>query len=90
MHSGLAALAAVNTELISRYQADLSVMLALMAARFGGKAMREVLEGNWPSMPWSPLLLCGRPFTGRTFGFVGFGRIAQGSESAALFEASGD
>lgn len=58
-------------------------MLALMAARFGGKAMREVLEGNWPSMPWSPLLLCGRPFTGRTFGFVGFGRIAQGSWSDA-------
>lgn len=52
-------------------------MLAIMAARFGGQAMRSVLDGQWPKMPWSPLLLCGRPFNGRTFGFLGFGRIAQ-------------
>lgn len=58
--------------------ADLSVMLALMASRFGGQAMRSVLDGEWPGMPWSPLLLCGQSPRNATYGFIGFGRIAQG------------
>ena len=52
-------------------------MLALMAARRAGEAIRNVLNSQWPNSPWSPLLLCGQSFKARTLGFLGFGRIAQ-------------
>ncbi|KAF2179494.1 hypothetical protein K469DRAFT_641039 [Zopfia rhizophila CBS 207.26] len=57
--------------------ADLTVMLILMAQRVGGEAMRKVLAGEWPQMPWSPLLMTGPQIRSATVGFLGFGRIAQ-------------
>jgi glyoxylate/hydroxypyruvate reductase len=39
--------------------------------------MRRVLDGDWPNMPWSPLLLAGPQISQSTVGFLGFGRIAQ-------------
>ncbi|KAF2473729.1 uncharacterized protein BDR25DRAFT_256568 [Lindgomyces ingoldianus] len=57
--------------------ADLTVMLILMAQRRGGEAMAKVLTGQWPQMPWSPLLMTGPQIRGSTVGFLGFGRIAQ-------------
>ena len=57
--------------------ADLAVMLALMATRLGGEAMRRVIDGDWPKMPWSPLLLAGPQISRSTIGFLGFGRISQ-------------
>ncbi|KAF2202032.1 hypothetical protein GQ43DRAFT_440078 [Delitschia confertaspora ATCC 74209] len=57
--------------------ADLAVMLTLMSQRRGGESLRKVLDGQWPQMPWSPLLLAGPPIRGATVGFLGFGRIAQ-------------
>ncbi|ORY16995.1 hypothetical protein BCR34DRAFT_75759 [Clohesyomyces aquaticus] len=57
--------------------ADLTVMLILMAQRRAGEAMGKVLTGQWPQMPWSPLLMTGPQIRGTTVGFLGFGRIAQ-------------
>ncbi|KAF2738907.1 hypothetical protein EJ04DRAFT_7016 [Polyplosphaeria fusca] len=57
--------------------ADLSVMLILMAQRRGGEAIAKVVKGEWPKMPWSPLLMTGPQIRGSTVGFLGFGRIGQ-------------
>jgi len=63
--------------------ADLSVMLALMAGRNGGKALVHVRNGEWQNTSWSPFSWCGPQLSGtvggpeKTVGFLGFGRIAQ-------------
>jgi glyoxylate/hydroxypyruvate reductase len=57
--------------------ADIAVMLTLMAQRRAGESMRKVLDGQWPQLTWSPLLLTGPQIKGATIGFLGFGRIAQ-------------
>ncbi|CAI6332596.1 unnamed protein product [Periconia digitata] len=57
--------------------ADLTVMLILMAQRRAGESMGKVLKGEWPQMPWHPLLMTGPQIGGSTVGFLGFGRIAQ-------------
>ncbi|KAF2750095.1 hypothetical protein M011DRAFT_397177 [Sporormia fimetaria CBS 119925] len=57
--------------------ADLAVMLILMAQRRGGEGIRNVLDGRWPQMPWSPALMTGPQIGGSVVGFLGFGRIAQ-------------
>lgn len=57
--------------------ADLTVMLILMAQRRGGEAIGKVVAGEWPQMPWHPLLMTGPGLRGSTVGFLGFGRIAQ-------------
>ncbi|KAF1919897.1 D-isomer specific 2-hydroxyacid dehydrogenase [Ampelomyces quisqualis] len=59
--------------------ADLTVMLILMAQRRGGESMAKVIKGEWPQMPWHPLLMTGPQIRGCTVGFLGFGRIAQAS-----------
>jgi len=57
--------------------ADISVMLVLMAQRRAGESMARVQAGDWPQMPWHPLLMTGPDIRGSTVGFLGFGRIAQ-------------
>ncbi|PSN61654.1 hypothetical protein BS50DRAFT_578194 [Corynespora cassiicola Philippines] len=57
--------------------ADLTVMLTLMAQRRAGESMNKVSAGEWPQMPWHPLLMTGPQIRGSTIGFLGFGRIAQ-------------
>ncbi|PVH95703.1 hypothetical protein DM02DRAFT_570865 [Periconia macrospinosa] len=64
--------------------ADLTVMLTLMAQRRGGEAMAKVLDGEWPQMPWHPLLMTGPQLGGSTVGFLGFGRIAQATVKRLL------
>jgi len=59
--------------------ADLTVMLILMAQRRGGECIAKVTRGEWPQMPWHPLLMTGPQIRGSTIGFLGFGRIAQAS-----------
>lgn len=59
--------------------ADLTIMLILMAQRRGGESMAKVTKGEWPQMPWHPLLMTGPQIRGSTVGFLGFGRIAQAS-----------
>ncbi|KAI4615682.1 hypothetical protein J4E80_006098 [Alternaria sp. BMP 0032] len=59
--------------------ADLTIMLILMAQRRGGESMTKVTKGEWPQMPWHPLLMTGPQIRGSTIGFLGFGRIAQAS-----------
>ncbi|RYO06739.1 hypothetical protein AA0119_g2396 [Alternaria tenuissima] len=59
--------------------ADLTVMLILMAQRRVGESMTKVAKGEWPQMPWHPLLMTGPQIRGSTIGFLGFGRIAQAS-----------
>ncbi|KAL6161532.1 hypothetical protein ACJQWK_08472 [Exserohilum turcicum] len=59
--------------------ADLTIMLILMAQRRGGESMSKVAKGEWPQMPWHPLLMTGPQIRGSTVGFLGFGRIAQAS-----------
>lgn len=57
--------------------ADLTIMLILMAQRRAGESMAKVINGEWPQMPWHPLLMTGPQIRGTTVGFLGFGRIAQ-------------
>ncbi|KAI8942833.1 hypothetical protein NX059_000873 [Plenodomus lindquistii] len=57
--------------------ADLTIMLILMAQRRGGESMAKVIKGEWPQMPWHPLLMTGPQIRGATVGFLGFGRIGQ-------------
>ncbi|CEQ41191.1 SPOSA6832_02891 [Sporobolomyces salmonicolor] len=57
--------------------ADIGAMLALMASRRAGEGIRAVVDGKWPTMPWDPLLLCGRSLQGATVGVLGFGKIGQ-------------
>ncbi|KAK4046907.1 hypothetical protein OIO90_006389 [Microbotryomycetes sp. JL221] len=57
--------------------ADVGAMLTLMATRRAGEGMRAVIDGQWPMMPWAPLLLCGHGLQGRTIGILGFGKIGQ-------------
>lgn len=57
--------------------ADLTIMLILMAQRRGGESIAKVINGEWPQMPWHPLLMTGPQIRGSTVGFLGFGRIAQ-------------
>jgi glyoxylate/hydroxypyruvate reductase len=59
--------------------ADLTIMLILMAQRRGSEAIANVKNGEWPQMPWHPLLMTGPQIRGATVGFLGFGRIAQGA-----------
>jgi glyoxylate/hydroxypyruvate reductase len=59
--------------------ADLTIMLILMAQRRAGESMTAVTNGEWPQMPWHPLLMTGPQIRGSTIGFLGFGRIAQAS-----------
>lgn len=59
--------------------ADLTIMLILMAQRRGGESMSRVAKGEWPQMPWHPLLMTGPQIRNSTVGFLGFGRIAQAS-----------
>lgn len=65
------------TDCLSDAVADLTVMLVLMAQRRSGEAMTKVSRGEWPQMPWHPLLMTGPQIRGATVGFLGFGRIAQ-------------
>ncbi|KAH8827031.1 hypothetical protein DL96DRAFT_1464876 [Flagelloscypha sp. PMI_526] len=71
--------------------ADISVMLALMAARNAGATLTLVKDGQWPISSWSPFSFCGPqlsvapPFSPtRTIGFLGFGRIAQATLSRLI------
>lgn len=65
------------TDCLSDAVADITVMLVLMAQRRAGEAMNEVSRGEWPQLPWHPLLMTGPQIRGATVGFLGFGRIAQ-------------
>ncbi|KAF3044065.1 hypothetical protein E8E12_008703 [Didymella heteroderae] len=82
-HIDLAALKKRNirlgciTDCLSDAVADLAVMLVLMAQRRAGEAMTRVSRGQWPQMPWHPLLMAGPQIRGATVGFLGFGRISQ-------------
>lgn len=82
-HIDLAALKRRNirlgciTDCLSDAVADLAVMLTLMAQRRAGEAMTRVSRGEWPQMPWHPLLMTGPQIRGATVGFLGFGRILQ-------------
>jgi glyoxylate/hydroxypyruvate reductase len=84
-HVDLAALKARNIRLgytptcLTDAVADLTVMLILMAQRRAGEAIAKVNAGEWPQMPWHPLLMTGPSIRGATVGFLGFGRIAQAS-----------
>lgn len=57
--------------------ADIGAMLALLASRRGGEAIRSVVDGKWPTTPWSLETLCGRSIQRSTVGVLGFGRIGQ-------------
>ncbi|KAM0755561.1 glyoxylate/hydroxypyruvate reductase-like protein [Meredithblackwellia eburnea MCA 4105] len=57
--------------------ADIGAMLVLMASRRAGEGIRAVVNGKWPLMPWSPLLLCGHGLQRATVGVLGFGKIGQ-------------
>jgi len=82
-HINLAALKKRNirlgyiTDCLSDSVADLAVMLVLMAQRRAGEAMTRVSRGQWPQIPWHPLLMTGPQIRGATVGFLGFGRISQ-------------
>ncbi|KAG6828097.1 hypothetical protein H0H92_009252 [Tricholoma furcatifolium] len=69
--------------LLKNIQADLSVMLALMASRNAGEVSSFVQDNKWPTVDWAPFGFCGPQLSTttlspkRTIGFLGFGRISQ-------------
>ncbi|CAN5394078.1 hypothetical protein BH10PSE12_BH10PSE12_13490 [soil metagenome] len=52
-----------------------------MASRRAGEGERELRSGQWTG--WRPTHLMGQSLAGKTFGLVGFGRIAQATAARA-------
>ncbi len=63
--------------------ADIAMLLLLMSARRGGEGERMVRNGQWTG--WTPTQLLGNKVSGKTLGFIGFGRIAQAVAQRAHF-----
>lgn len=63
--------------------ADIAMLLLLMSARRGGEGERMVRSGQWTG--WTPTQLLGNKVSGKTLGFIGFGRIAQAVAQRAHF-----
>lgn len=55
--------------------AELTISLLLATSRRIFEASQELLNGNWMSLGWSPLWMCGTSIKGSTVGIVGMGRI---------------
>ncbi|KAI8854824.1 glyoxylate reductase [Chytridium lagenaria] len=53
--------------------AEITVGLLLATAHRFKEASKTVTDGTWGN--WSPTWMCGMQLTGKTIGFVGFGRI---------------
>jgi len=71
-------------DVLTESVADISIMLALMASRNGGFAIKVVQSGQWPAYPWAPFSFCGPQLScvtpsspSKVAGFLGYGRIAQ-------------
>lgn len=63
--------------------ADIAMLLLLMSARRGAEGERHVRNREWTG--WRPTHMLGHKVTGKTLGFVGFGRIAQAVAKRAHF-----
>jgi lactate dehydrogenase-like 2-hydroxyacid dehydrogenase len=63
--------------------ADIAMMLLLMSARRASEGERMVRAKQWTG--WQPTQLLGQKVTGKTLGFIGFGRIAQATARKAHF-----
>lgn len=63
--------------------ADIAILLLLMSARRGSEGERLIRSGQWQG--WTPTQLLGNKVSGKTLGFIGFGRIAQAVANRAYF-----
>lgn len=63
--------------------ADIALLLLLMSARRGGEGERHIRSRQWQG--WHPTHMLGQKVTGKTLGFIGFGRIAQAVAHRAHF-----
>ena len=63
--------------------ADIAMLLLLMCARRGAEGERHVRNQEWTG--WRPTHMLGHKVTGKTLGFIGFGRIAQAVAKRAHF-----
>jgi lactate dehydrogenase-like 2-hydroxyacid dehydrogenase len=61
--------------------ADLAILLMLMATRRAGEGERELRSGKWTG--WRPNHMMGLGLQGKTFGLIGYGRIAQATARRA-------
>ncbi|MEO8307299.1 MAG: D-glycerate dehydrogenase [Pseudomonadota bacterium] len=61
--------------------ADLAILLTLMATRRAGEGERELRSGRWTG--WRPMHMMGSGLQGKTFGLIGYGRIAQATARRA-------
>ena len=69
-------IAVCNTpDVLTDATADLAIGLMIAACRRWWEAERLLREHRWTS--WSPSLLIGQPFSRRTLGIVGLGKIGQ-------------
>jgi glyoxylate reductase len=69
-------IAVCNTpDVLTDATADIAIGLMIAACRRWWEAERTLREGRWGS--WSPTLLIGQPFSRRTLGIVGLGKIGQ-------------
>ncbi len=77
-------LVVTNTpEVLTDCTADIAMLLLLMSARRGAEGERHVRNGEWTG--WRPTHMLGHKVTGKTLGFIGFGRIAQAVAKRAHF-----
>lgn len=62
-------------EVLTDCTADITLLLLLMTARRGAEGERLVRNQQWTG--WRPTHMLGHKVSGKTLGFIGFGRIAQ-------------
>ena len=79
-----AGLAVTNTpEVLTDCTADIAMTLLLMVARRAGEGERHVRSQSWSG--WRPTHMMGTKVSGKTLGFIGFGRIANAVAHRAHF-----
>lgn len=77
-----AGITVTNTpDVLTDATADIAILLTLMATRRAGEGERELRSGRWTG--WRPTHMMGLGLAGKTFGLVGFGRIAQATAQRA-------
>ncbi len=77
-------LVVTNTpEVLTDCTADIAMLLLLMSARRGAEGERHVRNRQWTG--WRPTHMLGHKVSGKTLGFIGFGRIAQAVARRAHF-----
>lgn len=70
-------------EVLTDCTADIAMLLLLMSARRAAEGERHIRNRQWTG--WRPTHMLGHKVSGKTLGFIGFGRIAQAVAKRAYY-----